>query len=1166
MGPASANVIQVLLCKFHSVFLATDGRVFTCGHGHGGRLGHGDEQSHVVPKQIEFLKSVKCVCIAAARDHTVFLSDGGEVSTCGLNDCCQLGYGGSQSSSCKQSLSPRWVKFFKGQRVTHVAAGRYHTAVCTENELYTWGRNIGQLGYSGTDIMQYVPKQVTGLLKGFKMLLLCASDSATACCTSNGDTFVLIDYTCRKIAVSPFSPSELPLDLCISASLAYRDSESDINVGMVVLLALTKYGEVWKWSPGLRAMSRCRWLNKNGCIKSIVVADVKVGREVYLVSVKGQLYKGSFVQPKISDERVCSSSLFSASGPNKATFYKKPLEWHVWKCREADREAKSVVVLERLQKLHRVVKVFCDFKGQNVAVLCHDPILSLSQFPQISLSSFAADMQLLLDEADPLDSVHDVLVKVGESHNVLPLHKVVLASQSSYFRDLFAIRQSSAIEVKNIELNVFTHLLSFLYTGKLEAVSDTVTITCSSGSKECEVFSLSEDGQTDGHKDFVHEDLIGCLFNLNDVSQQLHEDTFCSDDETESVTRLHSESWLISTQFAGQGFAVESGANSETTQTPLSPNSTSAFAMYQAIKQEEEQEVKSHRKQTPSHRDSNVLSLAVEKLYEASIRFKVTGLTRRLEEMYSEKLRHARSLKLELFSGELLEQKSCSHLHDVTLIAEDGISIGCHKCILVARSEYFRSMLTMGWKETVSGPLSLYLHFSSMVMQVVVDFIYSDEAALVNSCNDLNFIGSVLTAADQMLMVRLKEICEAAISRLMTVRTVVEILEFSDLYGASQLKTAALTFISCNLADLLEGGCLNNLSRSLADDITAFYRNLIPDVACRVLKMSAVSFDEVQSVGYLDCLNGKEQANKRKFSVRHESTTSPDVNDGLGKMISGGLEDLQPKMGMQPESGCLMYQSSINIDSKKEVKNPPLQQECFADQSSFWSQQSFQVRSTSLAEIMVEEEESGKQLHLRKTEQMIGRQPSVKQNPCLMLKEEGNPAIKWSVGGLGKSQKQRRRLSSDKSSLSSLNQSPSPSSWKPVWQRTSNPVVSFRHLIAEQLENYEDNQEKDYTVSLCKQDQSACKSREVTSPPRGWCVPCSPTESLANIVRLQEQKTLEESQRSLNKPLVIIQIEDRAIDELLDYYGGPFHPAESIEVMRVIDMPSKQRWKRVCKS
>ena len=37
---------------------------------------------------------------------------------------------------------------------------------------------------------------------------------------------------------------------------------------------------------------------------------------------------------------------------------------------------------------------------------------SLSQFPQVSVSSFAADMQALLDEADTMDSIHDVEVKV----------------------------------------------------------------------------------------------------------------------------------------------------------------------------------------------------------------------------------------------------------------------------------------------------------------------------------------------------------------------------------------------------------------------------------------------------------------------------------------------------------------------------------------------------------------------------------------------------------------------------------------------------------------------------------------------------------------------------------------------------------------------------------
>ena len=40
--------LQVVLCKFHSVFLTEEGVVLTCGHGRGGRLGHGREQSVVV--------------------------------------------------------------------------------------------------------------------------------------------------------------------------------------------------------------------------------------------------------------------------------------------------------------------------------------------------------------------------------------------------------------------------------------------------------------------------------------------------------------------------------------------------------------------------------------------------------------------------------------------------------------------------------------------------------------------------------------------------------------------------------------------------------------------------------------------------------------------------------------------------------------------------------------------------------------------------------------------------------------------------------------------------------------------------------------------------------------------------------------------------------------
>ena len=36
------------MSKYHTVFLSREGHVYSCGHGFGGRLGHGDESSFVV--------------------------------------------------------------------------------------------------------------------------------------------------------------------------------------------------------------------------------------------------------------------------------------------------------------------------------------------------------------------------------------------------------------------------------------------------------------------------------------------------------------------------------------------------------------------------------------------------------------------------------------------------------------------------------------------------------------------------------------------------------------------------------------------------------------------------------------------------------------------------------------------------------------------------------------------------------------------------------------------------------------------------------------------------------------------------------------------------------------------------------------------------------------
>ena len=53
------------------------------------------------------------------------------------------------------------VKALKNKAVILIGAGRYHTAMCTTTELYTIGKNLGQLGYEKTYDTQISPRTVS---------------------------------------------------------------------------------------------------------------------------------------------------------------------------------------------------------------------------------------------------------------------------------------------------------------------------------------------------------------------------------------------------------------------------------------------------------------------------------------------------------------------------------------------------------------------------------------------------------------------------------------------------------------------------------------------------------------------------------------------------------------------------------------------------------------------------------------------------------------------------------------------------------------------------------------------------------------------------------------------------------------------------------------------
>lgn len=89
-------------------------QVFTCGHGRGGRLGHGNEQPQLTPRRVKDLPGGQlCSDAALGVDHSVFLTESGVVLSCGSNVYHQLG----QNSTQEEATLPAPV--YLGKQVHH---------------------------------------------------------------------------------------------------------------------------------------------------------------------------------------------------------------------------------------------------------------------------------------------------------------------------------------------------------------------------------------------------------------------------------------------------------------------------------------------------------------------------------------------------------------------------------------------------------------------------------------------------------------------------------------------------------------------------------------------------------------------------------------------------------------------------------------------------------------------------------------------------------------------------------------------------------------------------------------------------------------------------------------------------------------------------------------
>ncbi|XP_076307674.1 LOW QUALITY PROTEIN: inhibitor of Bruton tyrosine kinase [Tachypleus tridentatus] len=1077
----SIYIKQVVMCKFHTAFLSTRGKVFTCGHGHGGRLGQNSEQTALTPSALHGVGEIHFIEVSAGQDHLVLLSDGGQIWTCGLNTHHQLGL----SPPPERVLSPRQLslKFLKGREIIGVCAARFHSVLYTKDAVFTYGLNAGQLGHPKGDRTQVSPRQVAGLdHQNVQITHVAASDGATVCATRKGDVYVLHEYQCRKIASRQLEIQKLSivgghLDAHCDVAGVFAGGGLELRV-----VLLTKSGKIYIWKESAPVLTRCLFTIG----RQLLISDVQINHfNIAMVTRDGEAFLGNIIGGRESARKTSESSTTNVAG-TKVNSSSTPLVQFL------EKEECELLRVKRLPHIHRAVSISCDSKGRNFAVLQSHPKTGLIEVPSVLPSHMLQDMKSLLEETDSSDLIHDVIIKVADRE--YPAHRYILAFRSEFFRKQFqSANPLPCIILDNILPWNFEQVLHFIYHNTCDLLVD--------GKEVCPRNSS----------------------NQSDIKS-----------------------------FKNLEYTIDSDFN---------PYKVPAIK----VKQKKHSKQSENKVETEVNEALSKTSDTIKYVQETCQKLGVKILAKRLDgvKLKGGRVHIPNSSSLPKFK---LDRKKLPELYDVCLLSEDRVEFPCHRCVLVARLDYFRSMLGSGWIETNLTD-SLPLPIPSKILEIIVDYLYTDEAPKVLASENPEFVCNVLVIADQLLITHLKSLCEVALTDLITLRNVAELLQLSYTYNAGQLRAVCQQYICINLAAVLENGSLDVVDDEVMVDLTESYQSLIPAMCKRKITPYTVgpTSEELEKIAQQYPVDGDEdipppntsgfrqQEGKVKTKRKSQSHKTNDPKErqrceSTSSEPEPVIQDL-PCLTILAES----MENVTNVDVNSNHSPSDLSDNC-GPLSPSWTKTCSQPDSQhapSFKDIMLEQEEDRRKISEK------GLSPNLESKR---------------IGRL--SQKQKKKLANTHQVLvnkapdttpilSSVPVSPKERAWGILsttrFQQTASSeglwssLSHFPSLIESKHENQSGikvtPKPEIYKTSKSSKDQDT-ESGEVINPwQRGGIA--------SNVPNLQEIQQAEKAQqqssvKSCSKPLNLIHLEDQAIEELLNFYHAKDNPEERITVQRVL--------------
>ncbi|CAP80715.1 Pc12g10880 [Penicillium rubens Wisconsin 54-1255] len=249
---------DIIMSKLHTAIITDDpeANLFMCGFGPGGRLGTGDESTRFTFVCIETggLEGKKVVSAALGQDHSLAITEQGEIFSWGSNKFGQLGYGLPRTSNKNDipvQTTPRQIfNPFKKETILGAAASSIHSVVFSTSGLYTFGKNEGQLGLVDSDArsleVQTTPRRVGASLFSCPIKMVSAIDRATSVLLQNHEVWVFSSYGYSKLSF----PLEVSSRFIRDSFMATRYDKTANRVVRIVcggntICALSSSGDVF---------------------------------------------------------------------------------------------------------------------------------------------------------------------------------------------------------------------------------------------------------------------------------------------------------------------------------------------------------------------------------------------------------------------------------------------------------------------------------------------------------------------------------------------------------------------------------------------------------------------------------------------------------------------------------------------------------------------------------------------------------------------------------------------------------------------------------------------------------------------------------------------------------------------------------------------------------